>query len=221
MFEVHQHDGVFVCLLVGKPKGLTKVGFRKRTVDQRGGVVEFFENRVDDIARFGIDQEDIVVAEFLQVTANRRVISLVKRGVLRFVVDWCVQQVLGTQRVIVGRNECVLKCNRVGIQLIEILHGVGISVGVFFLVLRCEVAGVVFLELLAKGCDVVVRDLALLAILAKAGLELTHGIDHHLIFGEGQNLIVDGAEVLLDCRLLLITNSAQFGSDFGFHRLSG
>ena len=55
---------------VGESERFAEVRSRIRPVDERRAVVEFLEHGIDDVTRFRVREEDVVIPEFLQIAAD-------------------------------------------------------------------------------------------------------------------------------------------------------
>ena len=107
--KVRQFDEVLIVGFTRSLEHVAEVCFCVGPGQQRSTEVNFLENGVNDVARFGIYKEDVVVAEFLQVVANNRVVFLMNAAVVTAIVSGR-QQVFLTSRVRIRRDVEVLQC---------------------------------------------------------------------------------------------------------------
>jgi hypothetical protein len=178
-----------------------EAALRPRPIRQRGREVDFLEDGVDDLVVLGVDEEDVVQLEALEVRAQERV-SFGVRLVVAGVAFRAVELVLRADRVRVVVDVDVLQVDAEVAELADDARGLRSLAVVALLVLRLEGRGVEGAQVVAALLDLLLAD-AVQQILGRA-VEAPHGIDHRAVHRERSHLIAETPDVRVECLVLLL-----------------
>jgi hypothetical protein len=186
-------------LPLGRAEDLREGGVRPGAAREARREVELLVHAVDDVARRGIDEEHVVVAELLHELAHRGM-----QPAMRFIVGAAVaarvEQVLRAERVAVRCNPRGLQSERVRVEAGE--HGAHVGPALAGVVLRVtgeELVAVVVGQPAGRARPIQSR---LACVGPEGGTQVAHAGDDGGVRCERDGLVAHRVEVALDGFLL-------------------
>ncbi len=215
--EVREDHGVGVLGRGGAAVHVAQAAVGVGAVLQGGGVVQLLERGVHDAPALLLHQEDVVVAEGLQVVAQGGVVERVVL-VVAARLGGAVQQVLGAQGTRVGLDVAPLHGHGHVVQLGQhALHVRGLA-AVLLAVGAAELLTVVPGQLRAQVLHVAPDGRRHVLGVLREG---RHGLHRGELLGERHGLVADGLQVALHLLLLDVPQADELGEGLVLQRRAG
>ncbi len=204
--EIFEDDEVGRARLQSPAKSPPEVGVLVGPAQQRGAVVDLLEHAVDDVPTLGLHQEDVVVAELIEVTPDDRVVLAVEPAVGTAVAG-VLQEMLRPRGVAVARDVQVLEDPRVlpgrpvALDPRRDLRILGQPGKKFRFVVAPQAA--------VHGRHARGHQRRIPVYVGEGLAELRHRLDDHAVLRERRDLAPDRAEVALDLTGLHLAHRGQ------------
>ena len=128
MLEIDKCKVIGFGLQPGLTEGFGEICLGIGPVQERSRIVQFLEDRIDDMSGFMVHQENVVIAKLLEEAAHDPVVFFMGAAVVRKIAG-AIELVFLAERMLVGRDIAVLKRNRLIREcLVQVCRIDGLSV---------------------------------------------------------------------------------------------
>ena len=196
MVEPAVGDHVAASAGAGLLEGAAEIGGGERAGAERGPEVDLLEHGVDDGARGGVDQEDVVEAEPLLQAAEKRMRGGVRLRIARAVLG-VVEPLLAAEGIFIAADVMLLQHGGVVVERIDEHRGVGGRAGAAA-ALAAELVGVEAGQFTAGCRDRLGVGLRVGRRRAEAPAKLHERLGGHAVLRDQVELVVKRVEVALD-----------------------